>query len=441
MIDFIDRWWRNYQFSNALKQGNIHLAERLLRNKQNSGTRLTWLEKIFRDQLCLEQANRESRQEVLTLQQQLQQAFQRLKDTENKYRFHETQSYRLQPDFQLIGSISDQFKLIQHDEYKLQCTGIDRHLFDEFEFTLVEYLKQELEKKSTVQLQLKKAIKAAYNDIDTLKNGKDPNYNLDLTPHVYFIKYFLNNVYGAYLAWFLVYKSGLLPTKINILDIAAGPATMAYGLSMLLQSFDSLLQIPQTHICYHSLEKQASFQHRGLQFWRRYMEILPIVTNSYFRFDTTDIFSDIENTQRLPQDFFDFIVISHCFFSDPAQRLQSYRVFKNIFSTCLKPGGYVLLIVQGRKLFNFYDLPQIEDIPQELKTIARFLEDLELSLEWYNYATSTGKRTPIKSEFAKFATENLPAQKHMLNLAQKYLGIKHNLNYVLDDYIILAKKP
>ena len=154
-----------------------------------------------------------------------------------------------------------------------------------------------------------------------------------------------------------------------------------------------------------------------------------------------DIFSNIENSQRLPQSFFDFIVISHCFFSDPAQRLQSYRVFKNIFSTCLKQGGYVLLIVQGRKLFNFYDSPQTEDIAQELKIISQFLENLELNLEWYNYVTSTGKRTPIKSEFAKFATENLPTQKHMLNLAQKYLGIKHDLNYVLDDYIILAKKP
>ena len=112
------------------------------------------------------------------------------------------------------------------------------------------------------------------------------------------------------------------------------------------------------------------------------------------------------------------------------------------FSTCLKQDGYVLLIVQGRKLFKLYNLPQTEDIAQELKLITQFLADLELNLEWYNYATSTGKRTPIKFElFAKFAKENLPTQKHMLNLAQKHLGIKHNLNYVLDDYIILAKKP
>ena len=70
--------------------------------------------------------------------------------------------------------------------------------------------------------QLKAAWKDTHEDIDRLKSGRNPDYGLNLTPHVYFMKYFLENVYGAYIAWFLIYKSGLLPTKLNILDIAAG---------------------------------------------------------------------------------------------------------------------------------------------------------------------------------------------------------------------------
>ena len=46
----------------------------------------------------------------------------------------------------------------------------------------------------------------------------------------------------------------------------------------------------------------------------------------------------------------------------------------------------------------------------------------------------------MKSEFAKFADDNLPAQKQLFSLMQHYLGIKHGLNYALDDYVILAKK-
>lgn len=96
------------------------------------------------------------------------------------------------------------------------------------------------------------------------------------------MKYFLDNVYCNYLAWYFVYKSGLLPTKINILDIAAGPGTVAYGLALFLQSSSSFFATPPMHICYYSLEKQAHFQYRGLQFWRQYIEQQIMPTNLYF---------------------------------------------------------------------------------------------------------------------------------------------------------------
>lgn len=73
------------------------------------------------------------------------------------------------------------------------------------------------------------------------------------------MRYFLENVYAAYIAWFLIYKSGLLPTKLNILDIAAGPGTVAYGLALLLQSSSAFSSMPAMHISYYSLEQQAPF--------------------------------------------------------------------------------------------------------------------------------------------------------------------------------------
>jgi len=49
------------------------------------------------------------------------------------------------------------------------------------------------------------------------------------------MQYFLDNVYCAYLCWFLIYKFGMLPNKLNI-DIAAGPGTVAYGIALFLRS-------------------------------------------------------------------------------------------------------------------------------------------------------------------------------------------------------------
>jgi len=44
------------------------------------------------------------------------------------------------------------------------------------------------------------------------------------------------------------------------------------------------------------------------------------------------------------------------------------------------------------------------------------------------------------SEFGKFARENLPEQKYMSPLKNQYLRQKFVSNYVIDDYVILAKR-
>ncbi|WP_293151418.1 photosystem II assembly protein [Okeania sp. SIO2C9] len=267
----------------------------------------------------------------------------------------------------------------------------------------------------------------------------DPDYGFNLTPYVYFMKYFLDNVYCNYLAWYFVYKSGLLPTKMNILDIAAGPGTVAYGLALFLQSSSGFLLNPPMHISYYSLEKQAQFQYRGLQFWRQYIEQQRMPTNLYFRFDTTDILSYNDQSKVLPQRFFDFIVISHCLFADQTEKKKSFEVYRKIFQESLSSDGYVMLIVQINKILKVYNMQRKEDRSQEKNLLENLVEELGLKLEWYKYVTSTGIRESHR-DFFKYANEKLPTQKYMSPLKRQYLGLNHNSNYGLDDYIILCKK-
>jgi hypothetical protein len=254
------------------------------------------------------------------------------------------------------------------------------------------------------------------------------------------MKYFLDNVYCTYIAWFLVYQSGLIPNNLKILDIAAGPGTVAYGLALLLESANAFFSTSSMHISYYSLEKQSLLQYRGLQFWRQYIEPKQTATNAYFRFDTADIFDEKIISKKLPKSFFNFIVISHCFFYETQRRIESHNIYSRFFKKYLEVGGYVLLIVQGKKLFDAYEIRQSEDINQEQSLIEMFLEELGLRLEWYKYLTSTGKRTPIGSEFAKYARENLPQQKYISTLNKQYLEQKYISSYAIDDYVVLAKR-
>ena len=72
--------------------------------------------------------------------------------------------------------------------------------------------------------------------------------------------------------------------------------------------------------------------------------------------------------------------------------------------------------------------------------VNKFVSELGLELVWYKYLTSTGQRTSLGSEFGNYATEKLPPQEYITELARRYKIVNHDLNYVLDDYVILAQK-
>ena len=438
MSNSLVNWWRSRQFNTALKQGNERQAKQLLQEIENSGKKLSWLEQLFRKKLQSEQSLSVYKRDLASLSGRLELALQKIEDLEQIQNFY-CHKNLLVPDGDFIQFIRRSFNFIEHDEYKLQCTGIENRVFDDFEAKLADFLQTELEKqpKDVLDSELDMAIK----DIEGLKRGIDPKYSFKLSSHIYLMKYFLENVYCAYIAWFLIYQAGLIPQNIKILDIAAGPGTVAYGLALLLQSNSGFFPMPQIHISYYSLEKQSLLQYRGLQFWRQYIEPKQTATNAYFRFDTADILDYHSTSKKLPKAFFDFIVISHCFFYEPQQRIDSHTIYREIFQTNLATGGYVLLIVQGKKLFDAYNVRQGEDVSQEQKVIQMFLEELGLKLEWYKYITSTDKRTPMRGvEFGKFARENLPKQKYISLLKQQHLGQKFISAYVIDDYVILARQ-
>ncbi|MBD2180403.1 photosystem II assembly protein [Aerosakkonema funiforme] len=438
MSNAIANWWRSYQFHTAIKKGNLRRAEELLQEIQKSGARLSSLEKLFKDKLQLEQTTRDYRQQISAQYRQLSQLRQQLEQIEPSQALGEISTDILTPEPEFIEFVSKNFKFVEHDENMLQCTGIDRRVFDDFEESLADFIKEEFSQQSRKK-NFHFLLDDAINDINRLKGGQDPQYRFELSPHIYLMRYFLDNVYCAYLAWFLIYKAGLLPSKINILDIAAGPGTIAYGLALLLQSSNSFLPAPPTHVSYYSLEQQKNFQYRGLQFWRKYIEPQETATNAYFRFDTSSIFDYDNQSARIPLNFFNLIVISHCFFSDSEARDKSIAVYNDIFTNCLQENGHVLLIIQGKKLFKAYGIRQSESLTQEESVVKKFVEELGLNLVWYKYLTSTYRREPIP-DFGIFARENLPTQKFMSPLFRQYFKLNFDLNYGLDDYVILAKK-
>lgn len=429
MSNFIINWWRSQQLKSALRRSDHQSAVKILQEIQKSGASFSWLEKLFRDKLQLERTSQENQWEIANLKKQITEA------TESKSHLS------LKPDREFIKYIYQTFELVDHDEYKLQVTGIDQSIFDDLEVALFKYLQEQFSKitKQKSEQKLIIDLKDALDDINGLKAGKDPEYSLNLTPHVYFMKYFLENVYCLYLSWFLIYQNQLLPTKLNILDIAAGPGTTAYGLALFLQSCSSFFSIPQMHVSYYSFEKQDTFQYRGLQFWRKYIESQINPINNYFRFVTADIFSSEEKYSNIPKNFFNFIVISHCFFTDDSKRIKANNIYKKIFTNSLSSQGYVMLIIQDKKLFKAYNTYRVEDKEQEKNVVYKFVEELGLKLVWYKYLTSTGLRKGYTIDFAKFARENLPKQVYISSMLKKYFDQNYESNYTLDDYVILAK--
>ncbi|MEH2277978.1 MAG: hypothetical protein V7K40_25130 [Nostoc sp.] len=129
MNNFIVNWWRSQQLKLSLKRGDIRRAVQLLQEIQKSGATFSWLEKLFRDKLQLERYSQEYKRQTETLSKQLTASQQKA-------------NLILMPDEEFVKYIYKIFNLIEHDEYKLQSTGIDEGIFDDFESTLVEYLKE-----------------------------------------------------------------------------------------------------------------------------------------------------------------------------------------------------------------------------------------------------------------------------------------------------------
>ncbi|MGD1900937.1 MAG: photosystem II assembly protein [Geitlerinemataceae cyanobacterium] len=347
----------------------------------------------------------------------------------------------LTADRAAVTDIAQRLKLNQRDAGLVQCTGIDERVFRPLETCLSKFVRTEFEKRQQRDPHhFHDELHRAIVDLDGLRKGIDPDDSSPQMPYVYLTRYLLDNVYGAYLAWFWVYQRGLLSANFSILDIAAGPGSMAIGLSLLLQSVGQTVALPELNIAYASLEQRDAIQYRGLQFWRRYNTAIadrlrPI--GLFFQFHTFDLFDYTSQAQRLPDKRFNFITISHCFFADADRYDRSVAVYRQIFRDRLAPEGLVLLLIQWSKLPGRTRDCSLET---ERELLHRFVElDLGLELAWGRYISSTGQRDKIES-FTQFVRQHCPPQPEISRVARDYFGETHTSHYTLDDYIILARQ-
>ncbi len=428
MFHWIENWLRSRNFQTALLRQDWRQAKQLFKVIEQSGQRLSLLEKSFKQRIQLEKQLLTLTNENSTLSNKLDACLSQRRQT-------------IISDLAFIKHVYHSFQLVKLDPYLVKVTGLETDVFYDLEKNLTNFVDSEVqnfaEKMSAQDFQSK--LKEAMNDLEEIKYGVNLEYCQSLTPYVYFIKYFLDNVYHGYLAWFLLYEAGLLTSQINILDISAGTGTVAYGLALMLLSASKYQRLPQPHVCYCSLEQQAALQYRGLQFWRRYIQQKPFSFNTYTYFETVDILNFKSYTEKIVDHFFDFIVLANFCFFPPQKRLEVYEIYKHIFQSKLTTNGHILIIVKGTQLFNTYNISQSEYSGQEQVVIDIFLEELGLKLEWYKYLSSTGKRMPMGLEFAQFAKDTLPPQPYMSNLRKRYLKEPFIANYKIDDYIILAK--
>lgn len=441
-------WWQSQQFRSTLQRQQFQQARQILLNIQRSGAKFNLLEKQFYQNLLLQDELNETKRELATIRQNYTQLSESQSDvTAPKIKLKTDTalnqrspvlSSTLAADEKLSKWIYQTFKLEQIDHVLWQCQGIDSSPFQALDQIIYNVLGKKLNP------EMKDTILRAHQELKSLGSGKDPDYSIPNLEYAYFLEYFLDNVYASYLAWFFIYDSNCLKPQAKILDVAAGPGTVLFGLTAFLQTLQeqttkqNLSKPPDFHISYHFQEQQKSLQTIGLETWQEFTRKNTLAQNTYWRIDTSDLFGYAHKNQSpLPQNFYDFIVISHCFFWDAQARDTAYQVYSRLCHDHLAPDGYALFVIQQSKFFNLCNInyPNAKD---ELRVIDEFCRRLKMQLVWCRALNSMGCRG--KSPKFTEITKTLPPQSKITSLLKKYTDRRYPKEFLLDDYLILLKK-
>ncbi|MFN5397257.1 MAG: photosystem II assembly protein [Pseudanabaena sp.] len=434
MINLFKNWWRSYQFSSALKGKKFKLAEKIFQEIQKSDANLSILESLYLENQRLISSLDIYKKETLGLRKRVSE----IHESQNLVALPVTTKLAndiIEVDSEIVRFICHEtkFKFESGDTEFLQFTGIDNEVFDELESKLAHYINRHLNHCNLDEIRL------AYQELKKVKSGKDPDYSYPLIEYVYLLEYFLDNTYCSYLAWFLIYRSGKLKNNLKILDVAAGHGTMLYGLAGLIERLHKNGLETSMHINYHALEQQDLFLKTGLEFWQEYTSDNHPSSNTFWRLDSSNLFDYYkQKADNLPVDFFDFIVICHCFFWDAYQRATSTQIYADIFQKHLAKDGYVVLIIQASKLFSLFD-ERRKTKETEFAIIQDFIDSFSLKLVWYKRVDSTAQREKMNVNLNQFAKDNLPLQKYISPIRKNLFDLRFDGNYILDDYIILAQ--
>jgi chromosome segregation ATPase len=183
----------------------ILIQQQLETRKEESSSLQKQLEISRRQTEALHNQVKREKQEAISIQQQIEAYKPEKQILLNQISKPLINNYLLTQNKDFIYLVKDKFKFNEINDKLLHCTGIDKEIFYNLEENLVDYLQAQFELYTSPE-KLKQHLTDTYKDISSLKSGRDPEYSLYLTPHIYFMKYFLEGVYSAYLAWFLVYE-------------------------------------------------------------------------------------------------------------------------------------------------------------------------------------------------------------------------------------------
>jgi len=100
--------------------------------------------------------------------------------------------------------------------------------------------------------------------------------------------YFMEGVYSAYLAWFLVYKSGCC-LKLTFLILVQVQGYDLWPIFLIKSASDLRRCLKVIFLLF--FEQQSLLQHHGLEFWNQYIEPQTLTAvNTYCRFKTRFIY-------------------------------------------------------------------------------------------------------------------------------------------------------